>query len=157
MFETLAVTPLIETTPFWLAPKPEPLIVIVPPTGPAGGCKLVTMGLTIVNSAAAVLGLEIEFTVTVTGPVPTGAVLGTKATICELLQLVMDVANAPLNLTVLEPWGVPKFEPVMVTEVPIVPTIGVTLETNGVVPMLTVTLSKLALARDPYPLTARPM
>ncbi len=104
-------------------------------------------GLITVNIAAAVLGLEIEFTITVTGPVPFGAVLGTKATICEVLQLVIDVAKVPLNLTVLVPWAVPKFDPVMVTDVPMVPTIGVTPETNGVVPAATATLSKVAGSR----------
>ena len=103
-----------------------------------------------VNCAPAVTpGLETEFTVTVTGPVPVGTVLGTVATICEMLQLVTVVANAPLNWTVLVPCGVPKFDPVMVTEVPMVPTIGVTLETNGVVPSLTDTLSKVPGSRYP--------
>ena len=88
----------------------------------------------------------IEFTVTVTGPVPTGAVLGTMATICELLQLVMDVATAPLNFTVLPPWLDPKLDPAMVTEVPTVPTIGVTLEMYGVVPTVIETLSKVAVS-----------
>jgi len=48
-------------------------------------------------------GLVIEFTVTVTGPDPGGAVLGTVAAICVLLQLVTEVACAPLKLTVLVP------------------------------------------------------
>src|ERR1017187_6627432 len=89
-----------------------------------------------VNSALDVIGLEIEFTVTVIGPVPTGAELGTAAIICELLQLATDVANAPLNWTVLVPCGVPKFDPAIVTWVPMVPTIGDTPETKGVVPRI---------------------
>ncbi len=43
-----------------------------------------------------------EFTVTLTGPVPAGTAAGTVATICELLQLVTD-AVAPLKVTVLLP------------------------------------------------------
>lgn len=43
---TLAVTPLNATRlEPWLAPKPDPLIVIVPPIGPAGGLKLEMTGL----------------------------------------------------------------------------------------------------------------
>src|SRR5260221_12835543 len=106
-------------------------MVIVPPTGPAGGCRLVITGLITVNIEAAVVGLEIEFTGTVTGPVPFGAELGTKATNCAVLQFVMDVAGAPLNLTVLVPWAVPKFDPVMVTEVPMDPPIGGRRVTKG--------------------------
>jgi len=75
VYDTLAVTPLSETTPFWLAPKPEPLIPRVPPTGPAGGAAPAVTGFTTVNSELEVLGLVIEFTVTVTGPVPTGTPL----------------------------------------------------------------------------------
>lgn len=96
------------------------MIVIVPPSGPDGGARPEIMGLITVNRAAAVAGLETEFTVTVTGPVPTGAELGTAATICELLQFVMDVAAAPLNVTALVPWVVPKFDPLIVTAVAIV-------------------------------------
>ena len=132
-----ALTPLMKTAPFWLAPKPEPLINKVPPTGPLGGSKAVITGLIIVNNEPAVTGLDTEFAVTVTGPVPFGAELGTTAIICELLQLVTDAADAPLKLTMLVPWVAPKFDPVMVTEAPRVPTIGDTLETNGVVPTFT--------------------
>jgi hypothetical protein len=38
----------------------------------------------------------------------------------EVPQLVA-VAVVPLNFTVLVPWVVPKFEPVMVTEAPTAP------------------------------------
>ena len=148
---------MMKTAPFWLAPKPEPLINKVPPTGPLGGSKAVITGLIIVNNEPAVTGLDTEFAVTVTGPVPFGAELGTTAIICELLQLVTDAADAPLKLTMLVPWVAPKFDPVMVTEAPRVPTIGDTLETNGVVPTFTDTLSKGAAATESLPLTARPM
>jgi hypothetical protein len=55
----------------------------------------------------ALLGMELA--VTVTGPVVT--VLGATATICVLLQLTIDAADALLKLTVLAPCEEPKFEP----------------------------------------------
>jgi hypothetical protein len=91
-------------------------------------------------------GLVIEFTVTVTGPDPDGAVLGTVVAICVLLQLVTEVACAPLKLTVLVPCVAPKFDPVMVTDVPIPPNSGDTPVTKGVVPTVTETLSNVAVA-----------
>jgi hypothetical protein len=48
-----------------------------------------------------------------------------------LLQLVV-VAVVPLNLTVLEPCGPPKFVPEMVTDIPIDPTVGDRLVIVGV-------------------------
>src|SRR5580698_6541781 len=132
-------------------------MVKIPPTGPAGGSRLAMIGLITVNSALVVIGLAIEVTVTMTGPVPFGTALGTVATICELLQLVIVVASAPLNVMVLVPCMVPKFDPVTVTEVPMVPTMGVTPVTNGVVPSVTATLSKVAGSSVPKPLTASPI
>lgn len=107
-------------------------------------------GLMTVNCEAEVTGLDIEFTETVTGPVPTGVELDTTAIIWELVQLVMEAAGTPLKLT--EPWD-PKFDPVMVTGVPNVPTSGDTLATNGVVPTMTETLSNVAVPS----LAAKPM
>lgn len=63
-------------------------------------------------------------TVTTTGPAPSGVPAGTLATTLFALQLVIVVACLPLNLTVLEPWEAPKFEPEMVTLVPPVPEVG---------------------------------
>jgi hypothetical protein len=94
-----------------------------------------------------VIGLEIEFTVTVTGPVPFIALLGTVATIWEPVQLPIDVAATPLKATV--PWVLPKFDPAIVTCVPIVPTIGVIPVMKGVAPTTTVTLSKVAVTGVP--------
>jgi len=76
-------------------------MVTEPPCAPAAGDTLVIIGSTAVNSKFALL--VIEYTVTVTGPVPGGTALGTAATICELLQLRMEVDKAPLNRTVLAP------------------------------------------------------
>jgi hypothetical protein len=101
------------------------------------------VGLTTVNVTFE--GLVIEFTVTVTIPEPQGAVLGTVAAICVLLQLVTDVASAPLKLTVLAPCVAPKFEPVIVAVAPIPPKLGDTPVTKGVVPTVTDTLSNVAV------------
>src|SRR5207253_9763358 len=119
----------------WLPPKPEPLRVTDPPCSAAGGVRLVMTGLITVKTMLERLGME--FTVTTTGLVPDAAVVGTRAMICVSLQLVIDVANAPLKLTVLVPCVAPKLEPVTVTDVPTVPRVGDRPATKGVVPSLT--------------------
>ena len=60
-------------------------------------------------------------TVTTTGPVV--APVGTGTTMELTLQLV-GVAAMPLNRTVLVPRVAPKFDPVIVTDVPINPDVG---------------------------------
>jgi hypothetical protein len=60
---------------------------------------------------------------TVTTTLPVVAPLGTGATILVALQLV-GTAVAPLNLTVLDPCVAPKFVPLIVTEVPANPDVG---------------------------------
>jgi hypothetical protein len=69
-------------------------------------------------------------TVTTIFPVitPDGAV----ALIVVILQLVV-VAATPSNVTVLVPWAVPKFEPVMRTLAPAPPDVGLIPETEGAV------------------------
>jgi hypothetical protein len=90
-------------------------------------------------------GLEMEFTVTMTGPVPAGVALDTLATICVLFQLVTEDASVPLKVTVLVPCVLPKFEPVIVTAVPVPPKFGDTPVTKGVDPTVTETLSNVAV------------
>jgi hypothetical protein len=118
---------------------------------------LVITGLITVNVRFERLG--IEFTVTVTGPGPVTALLGTRATICVLFQLVIEVATPPLNPIVLVPWVVPKLDPVTVTDVPTDPTVGDRPVTKGVVPKVIDTLSKVAVASFvlSWLLTPRPM
>src|SRR5262250_3044665 len=116
----------------------------VPPTDAPGGSRLVITGWYVVNTTSPLLG--IEFTVTVTGPGPFGVPAGTSATICVSLQLVIDVAATPLKRTTLPPCVVPKFEPLIVTAVPIPPDAGDTLATIGVVPASTATLSNVAVS-----------
>ena len=112
------------------------------------------MGLNTVKAAFETPGME--FTVTFTGPVV--AVLGTVATICVLLQLVIVAATEPLKLTVLLPCVAPKLAPAIVTETPVPPEVGDTLLTIGIVPRVTATLSKVAVARVEFAslLTAKP-
>jgi hypothetical protein len=57
---------------------------------------------------------------------PFVAPLGTGATMLVALQLV-GVAIIPLNVTVLVPWDAPKLVPVIVTDVPTGPVIGLIL------------------------------
>src|SRR5438876_424584 len=87
------------------------------PIAPEVGDKLLMAGVTV--KLAPVLALPP--TVTTTGPV--AAAFGTGTTILVLLQLV-GVAVVPLNLTVLVPCVAPKFNPLMVTELPIAPEVG---------------------------------
>jgi hypothetical protein len=58
------------------------------------------------------------------------AAAGTVVTMPFAVQLV-GVAGAPLKVTVLDPWDAPKFEPVIVTEVPTGPAPGETAVMTG--------------------------
>ena len=124
--------------------------------GAFGGARLVITGLTTVYEG--LTGLVTEFTVTATDPGPLGVELGTSATIWKLLQLVIEVAATPLNLTVLVPWVAPKFDPAIVTEAPSGPRLGEMPLMNGVVPTVIDALSKVAVVVEvvlPLP-TAKP-
>jgi hypothetical protein len=72
--------------------------------------------------------LETPFTVTTTLPVVAPA--GTGARIVVAFQLV-GVALTPLKVTVLVPWVTPKPVPVIVTEVPGSPAIGLRVAMAG--------------------------
>lgn len=63
---------------------------------------------------------------------PEVAPLGTEATICVALQLVIVDAWVPLNVIVLAPWVAPKLVPEMVTEAPKPAALGETLVIVGV-------------------------
>jgi hypothetical protein len=69
-------------------------------------------------------------TLTTTGPVVAPA--GTSATMAVTLQLSNATAATPLNVTVLDPWVDPKFEPPMVTESAKCPVEGVSEVIDGV-------------------------
>jgi hypothetical protein len=85
----------------------------------------------------------------VTTTFPVMAPLGTGATILVSLQLA-GVAVDPLKVMVLAPWAEPKFDPVMVTEVPTGPDAGdrlVITGDDGPEGVVTETLSNVAVER----------
>ena len=61
---------------------------------------------------------------TVTTMLPVVAPLGTATVMKLVLQLEAVPAVNPLNVTLLEPWVLPKLLPAIVTEVPTVPEAG---------------------------------
>jgi hypothetical protein len=123
----VAAVPLNFTVPA-VVPRFVPVIVTVAPTAPEVGERLVTVG--VASTVNEVPLLDTALTVTTTLPVV--APVGTTATMEVLLQLVIEVAAVPLNFTVLVPCVVPKFVPVIVTEVPTAPEVGERLLSVGV-------------------------
>lgn len=97
------------------------------PRGPDVGLKLVMLGVGRTVKATALLAKP--FTVTTTFPVVAPA--GTGTTMLVGPQLV-GVAGVPSNVTVLLPCVKVKFVPVMVTEVPAGPAVGLRLVMLGV-------------------------
>jgi hypothetical protein len=127
----VAVVPLNVTVLVpWLAPKFVPAMVTEVPMPPEVGLRLVIVGAATVTVKLTPL-LAIPPTVTTTFPVV--APLGTGTTILVALQLV-GAAVVPLNVTALEPCVAPKFDPVIVTELPVVPVVGLRLVILGVAP-----------------------
>src|SRR6202162_2684276 len=102
-----------------VVPKFVPVIVTDVPTVPAVGDKVVMLGVALTVKLTPLLATP----PTVTTTFPVAAPLGTGATMLVALQLVC-VAAVPLNITVLVPGVVPKFVPVIVTDVPTVPAVG---------------------------------
>jgi len=98
------------------------VIVTEVPAGPDVGLRLLMLGPALVTVKLKPL-LATPPTVTTTFPFPVGVPIGTGATMLVALQLV-GAAGVPLNVTVLEPCGDPKFDPVIVTEVPTGPDVG---------------------------------
>jgi hypothetical protein len=105
----------------WLAPNAVPVIVTAVPIDPDVGVRLVMVGVLTVKVTPL---LAVPFTVTTTLPVV--APPGTGTTMLVALQLV-GPAFVPLNETVLDPWLAPKPVPVIVTEVPTDPDVGLRL------------------------------
>ena len=83
------------------------------PIGPELGLMLVIAGG----------GVTVKFTplldtpLTVTTTFPVVAPEGTMTSMADAVQLEV-VARTPLKVTVLLPWGAPKFEPLMVRPAP---------------------------------------
>jgi hypothetical protein len=126
-------------------PKFEPVIVTDVPVGPEVGLRLVMLGGTVTVKGTLLLARLL----TVTTTLPVVAPLGTGTTILVELQLV-GVAAVPLNVTVLLPWVETKFVPVMVTEVPTGPDVGLRLEMLGEI------LNKAVLLVTPETTTLTP-
>jgi hypothetical protein len=110
-------------------PKFAPVIVTEAPTGPEFGLKLVMLGGGMTVKTTPLLATP----PTVTTTFPAVAPAGTGTTILVALQLI-GVAAVPLNVTVLVPCDAPKFVPVIVTEVPTGPEVGLRPVTLGPVP-----------------------
>jgi len=101
----------------WRRPNPLPMIVTVEPTGPEAGLKLEMFGMTVKGSPL----LATPPTVTTTFPVV--APFGTAAEMLVSVQPT-NAAVVPLNVAVLLPCDGPKFTPVIVTETPTSPEVG---------------------------------
>src|SRR6267154_2133798 len=112
------------------APKFVPVIVTDVPTAPDVGFRFVMLGEGLGTMKLTAL---LATPPTVTTMFPVVAPLGTGTTMLVALQLV-GVAVVPLNLTVLVPCVAPKFVPVIVTDVPTAPDVGLTLVMLGVAP-----------------------
>lgn len=111
-----------------------PATVTDVPTGPEAGLKLVMLGGTITVKGTPLLVRPP--TVMTTFPVVTP--FGTGTTMLVALQLV-GVAAVPLNVTLL-PCAEAKFVPVIVTEVPTGPEVGLILVMLGAIAKLTALL-----------------
>src|SRR6266852_510133 len=129
-----------------VAPKFAPVIVTDVPISPDDGFKLVMLGAGTVTVKLTPL-LPSPPTVTTTLPVVAPA--GTSTTTLVALQLVA-VAATPLNVTVLVPCAAPKFAPLIVTEVPTNPEVGLKLVMLG---PETVTVKFMPLLATPPTLT----
>src|SRR5436853_1640267 len=103
-----------------VAPKFAPVIVTDAPTNPDVGFRPVMLGPGVVTVKLTPL-LATPPTVTTTLPVVAPA--GTGTTMPVAAQLV-GVAAVPLNFTVLVPCVAPKLAPVIVTDVPRTPDVG---------------------------------
>lgn len=125
---TLAVVPLKVTDDVLCAePKPVPEIVTELPINPDPGVRLLILGTTVKATELLASPPTIRTTL------PVVAALGTETVMLVLLQL-LTVAAVPLKSTVLEPWAGPKPAPVMVTDVPTMPELGLRLVMLGEIP-----------------------
>jgi hypothetical protein len=115
------------------APKFVPVIVTEVPAEPDAGDRLVMLGLTVKGTPLLASPPTVTTTLQVVAP------LGTGTTMLVALQLV-GVAAVPLNVTVLLPCAEVKFIPVIVTEVPAGPEVGLMLVMLGAIAKLTALL-----------------
>ena len=111
----------------WVPPKFVPAIVTTAPTGPELGVRLVMLGVGRTVKLTPLLATP--FTVTTTLPLVAPAGTGT---LIEVLAQVVGVPGVPLNVTVLVPCDEPKLVPLIVTDTPTAPEVGVRLVILGV-------------------------
>ena len=104
------------------------MIVTDVPTAPDVGLRLLIVGV----ASTVKLDPLLATPPTVTTTFPVVAPAGTGTTILVALQLVIVVAVVPLNVTVLVPCVEPKFVPVIVTDAPTAPDVGLRLVIVGV-------------------------
>jgi hypothetical protein len=124
----VATVPLKVTEPFaGLAPKLAPSIATSVPTGPLTNDNPVTDGGGFTVKAAPLLDVPAAV---MTTTLPDAAPAGTVATIAVSLQLETTAA-IPLNLRELVPCVDPKLEPIIVTGVPTLAELGVSVDMDG--------------------------
>ena len=114
-----------------VGPKLVPVIVTDAPTAPDVGLRLVIVGPD-ADPVTVKLTPLLATPPTVTTTFPVAAPVGTFATMLVALQLLIVVAVVPLNVTVLVPCVEPKFVPVIVTDAPTAPDVGLRLVIVGV-------------------------
>jgi hypothetical protein len=117
------------------------------PTGPNVGFKLVIFGVT--KKVPPLLAKPL----TVTTTLPVVAPAGTGAMTVVLFQLV-GTALSPLNVKVLAPWALPKPVPVIVTEVPGGPILGLKVAMVGATVKLTPLLAMPPTVTTTFPVVA---
>src|SRR5262249_20826606 len=110
----------------WLAPNLLPLITTTPRAPIYAGVTLDMFGWLRTTKFTPLLAAP----PTVTPTFPVVAPAGTVTPMLLALQLA-TAAGSPLNVTSLEPWLPPKFEPLIVTAAPIAPDRGDKPEITG--------------------------
>ncbi len=125
---------------------------------PVASTKYLPFALVVIGNLLLVVEVTVKVTPllatppTVTTTFPVVAPTGTAATMLVALQLV-GVAPVPLKLTVLVPGDTPKFAPVIVTEVPAGPEVGVRLAMLGAEAETEVTVNPIPLLATPPTVT----
>ena len=118
--------PIVTVLEPWEAPKLVPVTVMFIPPGPEAGLSEEIYGVTVKLTPL----LWIPETVTTTVLMPADTPDGTSTEMAVLPQLKTEAESA-LNVTVEEPWDVPKFVPEIRTEDPTVPDVGESPEIAG--------------------------
>jgi hypothetical protein len=148
--ETETAVPLRETVLVpCIAPKLVPEIVTTLPIFPDVGeiPVILSPGDTVKPNPLLDTPLALTTTLPVVAPVGTGTTI-------DPLPQVVGLPAVPLNLTVLDPCDAPKFEPVIVTDVPTTPEVGERLVMPGVGSTVNV---EPALATPPTVTTTLPV